>query len=134
MCVCALGTCVPNCTVRSARLFFMLDTRGPQGAVGHMATPEPAPVGKRGLEPQDAWQRWSPPQPGDEVQSHKTRGSAGAHFNRKARSGAIGHVAAPEELQSHMTRGSAGAHLSREVRSGAIGHVTVCGCMHYNLS
>jgi hypothetical protein len=38
---CALGTYVPSYTGRLARLFFMLETRGPQGATGHMAVPEP---------------------------------------------------------------------------------------------
>jgi hypothetical protein len=47
-CARALGTCVPSCTDMSDMLFFMLETRGPQGAVGHMATSEPAPAGRRG--------------------------------------------------------------------------------------
>jgi hypothetical protein len=29
MCVRALGTCVPSCTGRTARLFFMLEANGP---------------------------------------------------------------------------------------------------------
>jgi hypothetical protein len=41
MCVRALGTCVPHCTGRLARLFFMLEARGPQGATGHVAASEP---------------------------------------------------------------------------------------------
>jgi hypothetical protein len=96
------------------------------------------------------WQHQSPPQPGGEVRSHRTRGSAGAHLSREVRSGAIGHVEAPEptsterrgpepydtwqrrsppqprgEVWSHMTRGSARAHTRQETRSGAIGHVAV---------
>jgi hypothetical protein len=56
-------------------------------------------------------------------------GSAGAHLDREARSGAEEHVAAPElsswggRAQSHGTCGSTGAHLDREVRSGAEEHV-----------
>jgi hypothetical protein len=77
-CVRALGTCVPSCTDRSARLFFMLKTHGPQGAVGHVAAPEPAPAGWRGSETQDTWQCQSSPQLGGEVRIYRTRGSAGA--------------------------------------------------------
>jgi hypothetical protein len=62
----------------------------------HVAAPEPTPVGKGGPETQDMWQCRSPPQPKDEVQSHRTRGSVGVHLSREMRSGAIGHVAAPE--------------------------------------
>jgi hypothetical protein len=99
-------------------------------------------------EPPDTWQRWSPSPLGGEVRSHMTRGSVGAHLSREARSGAVGHVAAPEptsaerrglepedtwqhrsppqlggEVQCCWTRGSAGAHLNWEVSSGAVGHV-----------
>jgi hypothetical protein len=38
----ALETCVPNCTGRTARLFFMLEARNPHGAVGHVAASEPS--------------------------------------------------------------------------------------------
>jgi hypothetical protein len=76
------------------------------------------------------------------------RGSAGAHLDREARSGAEEHVAAPEptslgrrgpelrnmwwrrsstqqrdEARGHEPHGSTGAHLSMEVRSGATRHV-----------
>jgi hypothetical protein len=56
-------------------------------------------------------------------------GSAGAHLDREARSGAEEHMAAPElssqggRAWCHGIRGSAGAHLSREVRSGAEEHL-----------
>jgi hypothetical protein len=57
------------------------------------------------------------------------RGSAGAHREREARSGAEERVTA-SELNSarrrgpgHGPRGSTGAHLSKEVWSGAAGHV-----------
>jgi hypothetical protein len=49
-CTCMLGTCVPS-TVRPTRLLFMLQARGPQGAMGHMAAPEPASAERRGPEP-----------------------------------------------------------------------------------
>jgi hypothetical protein len=51
MCVHVLKTCVPSCTGRHARLFFMLEARGPQGATGYMAAPEPTSAWRRGLEP-----------------------------------------------------------------------------------
>jgi hypothetical protein len=44
--VCALGTCMPIYTGMSARLFFILEAHGPQGAAGHVATSEPTPVGR----------------------------------------------------------------------------------------
>jgi hypothetical protein len=75
-----IGTCVPSCTGRSTRLFFMLEARDPWGM----------------------WQCWSPPQSGGEVQSHMTRGSAGADLNREVRSGVIGHVAALEPTSTGM--------------------------------
>jgi hypothetical protein len=66
------------------------------------------------------------PQPagGQEV-----RGSAGAHLDREARSGAEEHVASLElssrggRARSHGTRGSTRAHLGREVWSATAGHV-----------
>jgi hypothetical protein len=69
-----------------------------------------------------------PSSQGDRAQSHGTRGSAGAHLDREARSGAEEHVAA-SELNSVRRRGlgprdSTGAHLSKEVRSRAVEHVT----------
>jgi hypothetical protein len=77
MCTRALGTCVARYTDKPARLFFMLEARGPQGAMGHV-------------------QRQSPPQVRGEVRSHKTRGSTGAHLGWEVRSRAVGHVAVPE--------------------------------------
>jgi hypothetical protein len=50
-CARALEICVPSCIGRSARLFFMLETHGPQGAVGHVAVPKPTSVVRQGLEP-----------------------------------------------------------------------------------
>jgi hypothetical protein len=41
-----LETCVPSCTGKPIRLFFMLETRGPQGAMGHVAAMEPTSVGR----------------------------------------------------------------------------------------
>jgi hypothetical protein len=104
MCVCALETCVPSCTGKIARLFFILDARSPQGAAGYMLVLEPTSTRRRGPEPYDTWQRRSSPQPGGEVQSHRTHGSAGAHLSWEVRSRAIGHVAA-SELASAGRRG-----------------------------
>jgi hypothetical protein len=137
MCVCALGTCVPSCISRSAMLFFMLERCDPQGAVGHVAAPEPTPTGRRGPKTQDTWQHQSPPQPGGEVRSYSTHGSTRTHLSREARSGAIGHVVVPEptsavrrgpepydtwqrrsppqsisEVRSYRARGSTGVHHS----------------------
>jgi hypothetical protein len=42
-CAHALGTGEPSCVGRSARLFFMLESHDPQGAVGHaLAALEPS--------------------------------------------------------------------------------------------
>jgi hypothetical protein len=41
---------VPSYTGRSAKLFFMLEARGPQGAMRHMAVSEPISAGRRGSE------------------------------------------------------------------------------------
>jgi hypothetical protein len=41
MCARALGTCVPTCTGSPARLFFILESCGPQGVAGHVAASEP---------------------------------------------------------------------------------------------
>jgi hypothetical protein len=42
------------------------------------------------------WQHRSSPRQGGKVQSRGTRGSAGAHLSKEARSGAAGHMVAPE--------------------------------------
>jgi hypothetical protein len=42
------------------------------------------------------WQHMSPPQKGGEVRGRGTRGSTGAHPSKEVRSGAVGHVGAPE--------------------------------------
>jgi hypothetical protein len=53
----ALGTCVPSCTDRLARLFFMPEIHGPQETTGHaVAAPEPSRHGGR-------------------IQSHRMRGA-----------------------------------------------------------
>jgi hypothetical protein len=73
------------------------------------------------------WQHQSSPLREARPEPHD---SAGAHFDREARSGAEEHVAAPEISSrrdrgwGHRTRGSAGAHIGREVRSEAEEHVT----------
>jgi hypothetical protein len=48
---CAMGTCVPSCTGRTAMLFFILEARGPQGAVGYVTASELTSTGRRGPEP-----------------------------------------------------------------------------------
>jgi hypothetical protein len=50
MCMPTLETCVPNCTGKPARLFFMLEARGSPGAVRHVAALEPTSAGRRGPE------------------------------------------------------------------------------------
>jgi hypothetical protein len=50
-CTRALGSCMPSYTGRTARLFFMLEVRGPQGTAGYMAALEPTSAGRRGPEP-----------------------------------------------------------------------------------
>jgi hypothetical protein len=40
----ALGTCEHSYTSRLAMLFFMLETHGPHGVVGHMAAPKLTPA------------------------------------------------------------------------------------------
>jgi hypothetical protein len=50
-CARALGTFMPSGTGRPVRLFFMLEARDPQGAVGHIAVSESTPAGRRGPEP-----------------------------------------------------------------------------------
>jgi hypothetical protein len=56
-------------------------------------------------------------------------GSAGAHLDREARSGAEEHMAASElfsqgdSARSHGTRGSDRAHIGRKARSGVEEHV-----------
>jgi hypothetical protein len=46
MCARALGTCMSSFTGRTVRLFFMLEARGPQGVVGHVATSELTSAGR----------------------------------------------------------------------------------------
>jgi hypothetical protein len=85
----------------------MLEVCGPQKTTQHVAVPEPTLAERQGLELEDMWQRWSPPQPGGEVWSRGRRGSAGAHLSQEVRFR---------------------AHLYREARSEAIGHVVARGC------
>jgi hypothetical protein len=82
-CARALGTYVPSYRGRSARLFFMLEARDPQGvtghvvahgalpsreagsrAVGHVAAVEPSLVGRQGSKPWYTSQHRSPPEEG----------------------------------------------------------------------
>jgi hypothetical protein len=63
-------------------------------AVRHMAAPELTSVRRRGPGPRDTW-RCRHLQ-GGEIWGRGTRGGAGAHLNKEARSKATGHVAVPE--------------------------------------
>jgi hypothetical protein len=58
--------------------------------------PEPTSAGRRGPELRNAWQCRSSTQQGDEARGHRPCGSTGAHLSKEVRSGAAGHVAAPE--------------------------------------
>jgi hypothetical protein len=42
---------VPSYTGMPARVFFMLESHDPQGAVGHVAAPKPTSARRRGPEP-----------------------------------------------------------------------------------
>jgi hypothetical protein len=106
-----LRICVTTCIDMHVSLFFILEVRDPQGTVRHVAASEPILVGRWGSEPEDTWQCKSPPQLGDEVQSQRTRGSAGAHLSQEVWPKAAGHVAAPEPTSVES------------VRSGVTGHV-----------
>jgi hypothetical protein len=64
--------------------------------VGHVAAPEPTSTGMRGPEVRNMWQRRSSTQQGVEVRGHRSCGSTRAHLNKEVKSGATGHVAAPE--------------------------------------
>jgi hypothetical protein len=44
MCTRVLGTCVPSCTCRPAKLLFILEARDAQGVAGHVVASEPTPV------------------------------------------------------------------------------------------
>jgi hypothetical protein len=59
-----------------------------------MAAPEPSPEERQGLGLQDTWRRWSPPQLGGSLRSHRTHVSAEAHPSWEAALGAIGHMSA----------------------------------------
>jgi hypothetical protein len=41
-----LGTCVPSCTGKPARVFFILEALDSQGTVGFIAAPEPTSAGR----------------------------------------------------------------------------------------
>jgi hypothetical protein len=120
----ALDTCEPNCVPGAVRSFFIPVVHSPLGGVGYMAAPE---LSSQGVEAGATWQCRSPPQQGGVVRSHGTRGSAGAHLGREARSEAEEHVTALKLNSARRRgpgpRGSIGAHLSKEVSSGAAGHM-----------
>jgi hypothetical protein len=62
----ALDTCEPSCVPGVARHFFIPVVHNPLGAMGYVAAPE---LSSWGGEAGATWQRWSPPQQGDEVLS-----------------------------------------------------------------
>jgi hypothetical protein len=66
------------------------------GTIGHVAALEPTSTGRRGLELRNAWRRQSSIQQGDEARGHMPCGSTRAHLKKEVRSGAAGHLAAPE--------------------------------------
>jgi hypothetical protein len=77
----ALKTREPSCVPRAAKPFFIHVVHSPPGVMGHVAAPErPSHEGR--------------------AQSHGTRGSTGAHLSKAVRSGAVGHVTAPELTSS----------------------------------
>jgi hypothetical protein len=75
---------------------FILEARGPQSAVRHVAAPEPFSARRRGLELWNTWWRQSPPQLGGGVWSCGTHGSIRALLSWEVGSIVVGHVAAPE--------------------------------------
>jgi hypothetical protein len=85
----ALETCEPSCVPGATRPFFIPVVHSPLGAAGYVAAPELSSQGGR-------------------ARSHGTRGSARAHLDREARSGAEEHVAASElnsrggEVRGHV--------------------------------
>jgi hypothetical protein len=65
-------------------------SRGTRGSNG-------APLsGSQSSEPWDTWQHRSSPRQGGKDRSWETRGSAGVHFSKEARSGAVGNMVVPE--------------------------------------
>jgi hypothetical protein len=64
-----------------------------RGRCGSTKTPL---SGRQSPEPCHTWLHWSSSRQGGKDQSRGTRGSAGAHLSKEARSGAAGHVVAPE--------------------------------------
>jgi hypothetical protein len=117
-CESTLVTREPSCVPKTAKSFFIPMVHSPLGAwdtwqhrssplekvepeaMGYVAALEPTSTGRRGPEQRDTWQRWSSPQQGGEVWGRGTRGSIGAHLSREARSGAVGHMVAPEPTLS----------------------------------
>jgi hypothetical protein len=66
------------------------------GALGHMTAPEPTLAGRRGPELRNTWQHQRSTQQGGEARGHGPRGSTGDHLSKEVRSGAVGHMVAPE--------------------------------------
>jgi hypothetical protein len=153
-----LKTREPSCVPRAGKPFFIPVVHRPPRVEGHMTTPE-LPLRKaepRAMEhvtaselPSQERRAWSP----------GTRGSAGAHLSKEARSRATKHVAAPEltsarrrgselrntwwrrsspqqggEVWGHGTHGGSGAHFYREVWFEATTYVAARGYASCSLS
>jgi hypothetical protein len=134
----ALKTREPSYVPRVAKHFFIPVVHSLLRAMGHVAAPElPSQEGR--------------------APSHGTRGSTEAHLSKEARSGAEGHVVAPELISARRrglgprdtwqcrispqhggevrgTRGGARANLYMEVWSEAAAYVAARGCTPCSLS
>jgi hypothetical protein len=64
--------------------------------MGHVAAPEPTSAVRRGPELRNMWRRRSSTQQGGEARGHGPHGSTRAHLSKEVRSGAAGHVVAPD--------------------------------------
>jgi hypothetical protein len=112
----ALKTREPSCVPKAVKPFFILVVHSPLGVVGYVVAPELSPRGSR-------------------VRSHGTRGSAGDHLSREARSGVEGHVAT-SELSSARRRGpglrDTWWRRSPPLQGGVVRSYSVCdsACMH----
>jgi hypothetical protein len=95
----ALDTCEPSCVSGAARPFFIPVVHSPLGVAGYVVAPELSSRGGKAGATSGAVEHVAAlklSSRGGRGQSHGTRGSAGAHLGREARSGAEEHVAAPE--------------------------------------
>jgi hypothetical protein len=76
-----METCEPSCVTRAVKPFFIPVVHNPPGAVEYVVAPKlPSQEGRA--------QRWG------------TYGSAGSHLSKEVRSGAAGHMAAPDHTSA----------------------------------